>query len=83
MPVYKHRSIEAMADQTWRRAGDPELFRAMAFTFELARRTNRRHFTPGVYRYRNVEEMNRADEERLRDHVRARRLLARASTPTP
>jgi hypothetical protein len=70
-----------MAAPTWRRAGDPELFRAIAFTFELARRTNRRHFTPGVYRYRNVEEMNRADEQRLRDHVRARRLRTTSDTP--
>jgi hypothetical protein len=32
VPVYKYRSIEAMDAQTWRRPGDPELYRAIAFT---------------------------------------------------
>jgi hypothetical protein len=73
MPVYKHRSVEAMDAHQWRRPGDPELYRAMAFLWELARRTNPRRFTPGVYRYRSVGQMNDADEERLRQHIRARR----------
>jgi hypothetical protein len=73
MPVRRHRSIEAMSAETWRRPGDPELYRAMAFTWELARRTNPRRFTPGVFRYRSLDDMNRADEARLREHIRSRR----------
>ena len=73
MPVYKHRSIEEMDAHNWRKPGDPELYRAIRFIWELARRTNPRRFTPGVYRYRSVDEMNQADEERLREHIRARR----------
>ena len=76
MPVYKYRSIEEMDANTWRRPGDPELYRAIAFVWDLARRTNPRRFTPGVYRYRSIDEMNRADDARLKEHI-----VARASTP--
>ena len=73
MPVYKYRSIEEMDAQTWRTPGDPALYRAIAFVWELARRTNPRRFTPGVQKYRNIDEMNRADERRLDEHIQARR----------
>lgn len=53
----------------WRRPGDPDLYRAIAFVWELARRTNPRHFSPGVYRYRSIDEMNRADDARLDAHT--------------
>ena len=69
MPVFKYRSIEEMDAHSWRRPGDPELYRAIAFVWDLARRTNPRRFTPGVFRYRSIEEMNRADEGRLREHM--------------
>jgi hypothetical protein len=73
MPVYRYRSIEEMDAHTWRTPGDPALYRAIAFTWELARRTNPRHFPPGVHRFRTIEEMNRADDARLDEHVRTRR----------
>lgn len=73
MPVRKFPSIEEMDAFTWRRPGDPDLLRAMGFVFDLARRTNPRTFTPGVYRYRSIEDMNRADDHRLTEHVAARR----------
>lgn len=73
MPVYKFRSIEAMDAQTWRRPGDPELYRAIAFTWELVRRTNPRRLVPGVFKYRSIAEMNDADDRRLDEHIRARR----------
>jgi hypothetical protein len=72
MPVYKYRSIEEMDSYTWRRPGDPELYRAIAFVWDLARRTNPRRFTPGVNRYRSIDEMNRADDARLEEHIAAR-----------
>jgi hypothetical protein len=78
MPLYKYRSIEEMDAHTWRTPGDPTLYRAIAFTWELARRTNPRRFTPGVYKYRDIDEMNRADERRLREHIEARRDARRA-----
>ena len=73
MPVYKYRSIEEMDAHTWRTPGDPALYRAIAFTWELARRTNPRRFPPGVHKYRSIEAMNEADERRLDEHIRARR----------
>lgn len=72
MPIRKFRSIEEMDGHTWRKPGDPELYRAIAFTWELARRTNPRRFPPGVHRYRSIDELNRADDDRLREHIRAR-----------
>lgn len=81
MPIRKFRSIEDMdaSTTTWRKPGDPELYRAIAFTWELARRTNPRIFPPGVQKFRSIDDMNRADDQRLAEHVRARR--ARTSTP--
>jgi len=81
MPVYKYRSIEEMDAHTWRAPGDPALYRAIAFTWELARRTNPRRFSPGVHKYRSIAEMNRADEQRLDDHIRARRESLSDSRP--
>ena len=69
MPVYKYRSIEEMDAHLWRRPGDPELYRAMAFVWDLARRTNPRRFPTGVFKYRSIEDMNRADERRLRQRL--------------
>jgi hypothetical protein len=37
--------------------------------WDLARRTNPPRFTPGVYRYRSIDEMNQADVARLEAHV--------------
>jgi hypothetical protein len=73
MPIRKFRSIEEMDAQTWRAPGDPALYRAIAFTWELARRTNPRRFPPGVHKYRSIDDMNRAEDLRLDEHVRSRR----------
>ncbi len=72
MPIYKYRSIEEMDAHTWRQPGDPELYRAIAFVWTLAHRTNPRRFSPGVWKYRSIEAMNRADDERLDAHIKAR-----------
>ena len=57
MPVRKFRSVEEMEPAPWRKAGDPELFRAIAAVWSLGNRTQRHRFQPGVYKYRSVEEM--------------------------
>ncbi len=63
MPVRKFRSIEEMkADPGWLEPGSPELYRAMQSVFAFAARVCVHHFPPGVYRHRNVEEMNRQTE---------------------
>jgi len=74
MPVYKYRSVEEMDAHSWRHPGDPELYRAISFVWELARRTNPRRVSPGVYKYRSVEEMNRADDRRLEAHIAAKQM---------
>jgi hypothetical protein len=61
MPVRRFRSIEDMKANTpvWRRSGDPALFRAMAGLWELAARTSRRRYPPGLHKHRSIEEMQR------------------------
>jgi len=81
MPVYKYRSIEEMDANTWRMPGDPALYLAIAFTWELAGRTNPRRFRPGVHNYRSIDEMNQADEQWLDEHIHARQASAAARRP--
>ena len=71
MPVRKFRSIEEMKRDhpIWRRPGDPVLYRAIALVWEVARRTNPRRFPPGVYKYRSIQEMDRAQEQLLAEHI--------------
>lgn len=73
MPVHKFRSIEEMDAGVWRTPGDPALFRAIAFTWTASRRTNPRRFVPGVHKYRDIDEMNAADDRRLSEHIQSRR----------
>lgn len=62
MPVRKFRDVSEMEDTLWRKPGDPELFRAIAAVWDFAARTVPRHFPPGVYRHRSIE-----DAEALRE----------------
>jgi len=73
MPVRKFRSVEEMNQPIWRRPGDPELYRTMRAVWERGRLMNPRRFPPGVYKYRSIEEMNRAQEQSLAEHVAALR----------
>jgi len=62
MPVYKFRSIEEMNHETWRRPGDPALYRSMAFVWELGRRTRPRRFVPGVQKHTGIAAMSQVQE---------------------
>jgi len=62
MPVRRFRSIEDMKTPYWRDPGDPELFRAMARLWEIARQTRRQAWPPGVHRYASIEDMQLAQE---------------------
>jgi hypothetical protein len=75
MPIRKFRSIEEMSrnQSLWRQPGDPELYRAMALVWTIARQTNPRHFRPGVYKFRSIEAMNAAQEAALTEHIRGLR----------
>ncbi len=69
MPVRKFRSVEEMNQPIWRQAGDPQLYRAMAGVWEVARRTNPRRFPPGVHKFRSIDEVSLAREEAIAGHV--------------
>jgi len=62
MPIRRFRSYEEMKVPRWREPGDPELFRAMAALWELARRTRTRRYPPGVHRHASIEEMQHVQE---------------------
>jgi hypothetical protein len=71
MPVQKFRSIADMPDTPRRLPGDPLLYRAIATVWASGRAANPRQFPPGVYRYRSIEEMNRASEQWEAEHIAA------------
>lgn len=77
MPVRKFRGVEEMPDTIWREPGDPELFRAMEATWDLARRTVQPTFPPGIYKHRSVEEAEALRARWERDRVLARREASR------
>ena len=56
MPVQKFRSGEEMNRHRWREPGDPELYQAIRYVWELGQRTMRRQFPPGVYRHRTIDD---------------------------
>lgn len=64
MPVKKIRDLQEMEDSLWREPDDPELWRAIARAWSFAARTVPRHFPPGVYNHRSIE-----DAQRLREAV--------------
>jgi hypothetical protein len=61
MPIRKFRSVEEMNQPVWREPGSPELFRAIREVWDFGRRTSKRRFRPGVYRYRSIEEMQQGE----------------------
>jgi hypothetical protein len=73
MPVRKYRSVGEMEGNTWRRPGDPELFRAMRATWGLAGRIVRPTFPPGLYRHRSIEAAQRLRAEWERANLAAYR----------
>ncbi|MES1244621.1 MAG: hypothetical protein ABUT39_23645 [Acidobacteriota bacterium] len=58
MPVRKIRDLQEMEDSLWREPGPP-LWRAIAEVWSFAARTCPRHFPPGVYRHRSLEDAQR------------------------
>lgn len=62
MAVHKFRSIEDMKTPRWRDPDDPELFRALERLWEIASRTRRQTWPPGVHKYASIEDMQLAQE---------------------
>jgi len=63
MPVRKFRDVSEMEDTLWREPRDPDLHRAIAAVWDFAARVLPRHFPPGVYRHRSIEEAKALREE--------------------
>ena len=60
MPVRRFRSAEEMNRPVWRKAGDPQLYRAIREVWELGQRTSKKRFRAGVYRFRSIDDMQAA-----------------------
>jgi hypothetical protein len=73
MPPRKFRDVAKMEGNTWRQPGDPELFRAMRATWDLARRILRPSFPPGLYSHASIEDAQRLRAEWERANLAAYR----------
>jgi hypothetical protein len=84
MPAQKFRSIAETPPLTWRRAGGPELYRALARLWRTSQRLHPRRFPAGVYRHRTMDAMNRQRDEWNRAYVASLRrdVANRARRPT-
>lgn len=71
MPLRKFRDVAEMEGNTWRQPGDPELFRAMRATWDLAARLLRPSFPPGLYPHASIEEAQRQRAEWERANLAA------------
>ena len=68
MPVRRFHSVEEMNQPVWREPGSPELYRAIREVWEFGQRTtSQRRFKPGVYRFRSIDEMQRAASTLIAD----------------
>lgn len=73
MPVRKFRSLDEMkGGGTWRAAGTPELWRAIAGVWDFGRRTTAASFPPGVYRHRDIASLNALTERWAAERCRPR-----------
>ena len=81
MPVHKYRDVSEMKDRSWRQPGDPDLFRAIRATWDLAQRTIQPRFPPGVYKHRSIEAAEKLREEWERANFESFR-KRRASDPS-
>jgi hypothetical protein len=71
MPVYKYRDVSEMEDRSWYEPGDPRLFLAIRATWELAQRTTRPRFPPGVYKHRSIVMAEKLREQWERSNFEA------------
>ena len=61
MTFRRFRSVEEMNQPVWRKPNDPELYRAIKAVWEFGMRTRTRRFSPGVGRFRSIEEMSSSE----------------------
>jgi len=86
MPVKKLRDVSEMEGNTWHEPGDPKLFRAIRAVWELAARSTRPHFPPGVYKHRSVQDasdLREAWDQASFDLFHARRRERSPDTRSP
>ena len=60
MPVRKFRSVEEMSPPASYQPGSRALADAVRRLWNFGRKTTRRSYRPGVYRFRSIEEMQAA-----------------------
>lgn len=70
MPIRKFRSVAEMNQPVWRTPGDPALYRAIAALWGTWTRRRRSTAAPGVYKFRSIEELDRACSGRQSEPTR-------------
>lgn len=63
MPVVKLRSLEDAERSLWLDRDDPALWPTVAALWRLSNRLHPRHYPPGVYKHRSMEELNAMSED--------------------
>ena len=71
MSVRKFRSIEEMKRRHWRKPEDPTLPAVIEGIWNFGERTAGLRFPPGVYRHRDIEEMNALTDRWALDNFKA------------
>jgi len=62
MPVQKFRSLDEARKALWSEGGSPENLRRLRFSYEFWSRVHPRQFPRGVWKYRSLQEANRAED---------------------
>ena len=79
MPIKKFRDVSEMTD-TWLEPGSPELARAIRNVWDLGNRVCPKHFPPGVYKHRSIEDAEALREQWERANFAAHQQRMRATT---
>ena len=65
MPVVKFRTFEEAREALWSDVIDEAYLKRVADLWERSAKLHPKRFRPGVYKYRSIEEMNRAQSHLL------------------
>ncbi len=80
MPIVKRKSIEELdelKDDLWCDANDEAWVRRVGKLWERSARLNPRRFTPGVFKYRTIEDAQKERESWLQQHIDSLREVRR------
>lgn len=78
MPFRKLRSLQEAEESVWLDRDDPGLIPKIRSLWDFAFRLAPRHFPPGVYKFRSIQEKNGFDEAQRSANLQAQQRRIRA-----